>query len=89
LRVFLSEQKESGAGEMHGTVTASRICKYMKSEKHLAGARLLCIVVLFVAAPHSFAIIRSPYPAKSLPPDRAHMIRIGDDSIAAPAKNGR
>lgn len=61
----------------------------MKSEKPPAGPKLLCIVLLFVAVPHSFAIIRSPYPVKSLPPDRAYMIRIGDDSIAAPAKNER
>lgn len=61
----------------------------MKSEKHLVGAKLLCILLLFVAAPHSFAIIRSPYPAKSLPPDRENTITIGDDSIAAPPRNGR
>jgi hypothetical protein len=61
----------------------------MKREKYPAGAKLLCIILLFVAAPHSFAIIRSPYPAKSLPPDRVHMITIGDDSIAEPAKNWR
>jgi hypothetical protein len=60
----------------------------MKSERHPAAAKLLCIALLFVAAPYSFAIIRSPYPAKSLPPDRGHMIIIGDDSIAAAAKNG-
>ena len=61
----------------------------MKSEKHRAEAKLLCIVLFFVAAPHSFAIIRPPYPAKSLPPDRGHMITIiGNDSIV-PAKNER
>jgi hypothetical protein len=88
LRVLISEQKESGVGEVHGPVTASRICKYMKGEKPPAGPKLLCIVLLFVAAPHSFAIIRSPYPAKSLPPDRGHMITISDDLIVL-AKNGR
>jgi hypothetical protein len=61
----------------------------MKSEKHLVGAKLLCVLLLFVAAPDSFAIIRSPYPAKSLPPDRGHMIiTIGDDSIVL-VKDGR
>jgi hypothetical protein len=67
----------------------SGIYNNMKSEKHPGAAKLLCIVLLFVAVPHSFAIIRSPYPTKSLPPDRGHMITtIGDDSIV-PAKNGR
>ena len=66
----------------------SGIYNNMKSEKHRAGAKLLCIVLLFVAAPHSFAIIRSPYPAKSLPPDRGHVITISDDLIVL-AKNGR
>jgi hypothetical protein len=61
----------------------------MKSEKHPPGVRLLCIFLLFMAAPHSFAIIRSPYPAKSLPPGRGHMIIIGDESISVAAKSGR
>ena len=60
----------------------------MKSEKHPAAAKLLCIALLFVAVPHSFAIIRPPYPAKSLPPDRGRIITISDDLIML-AKNGR
>jgi hypothetical protein len=61
----------------------------MKSEKHRANAKLLCIVLLFVAAPYSFAIIRPPYPVKSLPPDRGHMITIIGHNSIVPAKNGR
>lgn len=61
----------------------------MKKEKHPAGAGFLCIVLLFVAAPYSFALIRSPYPAKSLPPDTGRTIVIGDDSVAAAATNDR
>jgi hypothetical protein len=51
------------------------------------GAKLLCAVLLFAAAPHSFAIIRSPYPAKSLPPYRGQGIIIGGDSNVTPAKS--
>jgi hypothetical protein len=61
----------------------------MKKEKHPAGAGLLCIVLLFAAGPYSFAIIRSPYPEKSLPPDSGRTIVINDDSIAAAATNDR
>jgi hypothetical protein len=51
------------------------------------GAKLLCAVLLFAAAPHSFAIIRSPYPAKSLPPYRGQMIITEGDSNVTPAKS--
>jgi len=51
------------------------------------GAKLLCAVLLFAAAPHSFAIIRSPYPAKSLPPYRGEVIIIGGDSNVTPARS--
>jgi hypothetical protein len=60
----------------------------MKSERPTLSAKLLCITLLFIAVPHSFAIIRSPYPAKSQPPDRGQVIVIGDKFSAA-AKNGR
>jgi hypothetical protein len=65
------------------------IYNHMRRGKRLAGVKLLCILLLFTAAPHSFAIIRSPYPVKSLPPDRGHMIIIGDEWILVPVKNGR
>jgi hypothetical protein len=67
----------------------SDIYKRMKNEKHPPGVKLLCIVLLLMTAPHSFAIIRSPYPAKSLPPDRGHVIIIGDERISVAPKNGR
>ena len=68
----------------------SEIYKRMKSEKRPPGVKLLFIFLLFMAAtPHSFAIIRSPYPAKSMPPGRVHMIIIGDEWISVAAKNGR
>jgi hypothetical protein len=51
------------------------------------GAKFLCTVLLFAAAPHSFAIIRSPYPAKSLPPYRGQGIITGGDSNVTPAKS--
>jgi len=51
------------------------------------GAKLLCAVLLFAAAPHSFAIIRSPYPAKSLPPYRGQMIITEGDSNVTPAES--
>ena len=60
----------------------------MKSEKHIVGAILLCIAPLFLAAPQSFAIIRSPHPAKSLPPYRGHATNIFGDAFSAAAKNG-
>lgn len=52
----------------------------MKHKKRLVDAKLLCIALLFLAGSQAFAIIRSPYPAKSLPPYRGHSIVIGDDS---------
>jgi hypothetical protein len=55
----------------------------MKREKQILIATLLC--ALFGAAPHSSGIIRSPFPAKALPPYRGNVIFIGDDSIVAPA----
>jgi hypothetical protein len=61
----------------------------MKNKKQIVGAKLLCLALLFLAAPHSFAIIRSPYPAKSFPPYRGHVTVIGGDSIPAAAKNNR
>jgi hypothetical protein len=63
--------------------------QYMKSGKRSPGAMVLCIFLLFIAAPHSFAIIRSPFPGKSLPPDRGQVIIIGEERIAITTKNGR
>jgi hypothetical protein len=60
----------------------------MKNKKHIAAARILCIALLFLVAPHAFATIRSPYPAKSSPPYRGSMVTTGSDSMPAPT-NGR
>jgi hypothetical protein len=66
----------------------------MKNKKHIAGAKsdaglaVLCIALLFLVAPHAFATIRSPYPAKSFPPYRGSMVTTGSDSMPAPT-NGR
>jgi hypothetical protein len=60
----------------------------MKSEKHIVGAILLCIALLFLAAPQSHAIIRSPYPAKSLPPYRGHVTTTANGAISVAPKNG-
>ncbi len=57
----------------------------MKREKQILIATLLC--TLFAAVPHSFAIIRSPYPTKALPPYRGNVIVIGGDSIVVPAES--
>jgi hypothetical protein len=55
----------------------------MKRENRILIATLLC--TLFGAAPHSSAIVRSPYPVKPLPPYRGNFIVIGGDSILVPA----
>jgi len=57
----------------------------MKREKQILIATLLC--ALFGAAPHSSGIIRSPFPAKALPPYRGNVIVIGGDSILTPAES--
>jgi len=57
--------------------------KTMKHQKHLVNAKILCIALLFLAGTQAFAIIRSPYPAKTRPPYRSQGIFIGDDSILA------
>ena len=54
----------------------------MKNEKKRAGAKLVCVVVLLMVVPDVFATIRSPYPAKSLPPYRGSGISIGGDAMA-------
>jgi hypothetical protein len=59
----------------------------MKRENRILIATLLC--TLFGAAPHSSAIIRSPYPVKPLPPYRGNFIVIGGDSIVVPAESAR
>jgi hypothetical protein len=59
----------------------------MKSTKQSLAAKLLCIGLFLAAAPHSFAIIRSPYPAKSAPPYRGNMVTIATDASAAAAKH--
>jgi hypothetical protein len=61
----------------------------MNNKKHIAGAKILCIALLFLVAPHAFATIRSPYPAKSLPPYRGSVITSGSDSMPVVSKNGR
>ena len=64
----------------------SKTLNHMKNKKHVVNAKLLCIALLFLAGSHTFAIIRSPYPAKSYPPYRGHGIFIGDDSISAKSR---
>lgn len=52
----------------------------MKHKKRRAGAKLLCITLLFLVGNQAFAIIRSPYPVRTFPPYRGRTIVIGDDS---------
>jgi hypothetical protein len=60
----------------------------MNNKKHPGAAKVLCTILLFSIASHAFAIIRSPYPAKSFPPYRGIAITIGGDSLPATAHNG-
>ena len=53
----------------------------MKHKKRRLDAKLLCLTLLFLAGTQAFAIVRSPYPAKTYPPYRGRMIVIGDDSM--------
>jgi hypothetical protein len=53
---------------------------YMKHKKRRLDAKLLCIALLFLVGSQAFAIIRSPYPARTFPPYRGRTIVIGDDS---------
>jgi hypothetical protein len=59
----------------------------MKAKGHSFTLRLLWIVLLLMAAPQAFAIIRPPYPAKTAPPFRGHIIVIGGDSTLTVAEN--
>jgi hypothetical protein len=47
--------------------------------------RLLWIVLLLIIGSPAFAIIRPPYPVKTAPPFRGHVIVIGGDSILTSA----
>ena len=59
----------------------------MNRETKTLGVKILCVSLLLTTASNSFAIIRSPYPVKPLPPYRGNVIIIGGDSIVVPAES--
>ena len=59
----------------------------MKSDPKALGAKILCISLLLATASSSFAIIRSPYPVKTLPPYRGQFVIIGENSITRTAQD--
>jgi hypothetical protein len=42
---------------------------------------VLGVVLVLALSSQAWAIIRPPFPVKPFPPDRGHVIIIGDDSI--------
>ena len=55
----------------------------MKHKTYGLSAKVLCIGLLFLVGSPTFATMRSPYPAKSQPPDRSRVVIIGEDSAPA------